>query len=155
MEIMNNPDKGHTKQGKEDRKEGQSKSLRNDLLLIGALFLIALMLLFLPMLWKRLNPNQEAEGRVSLRITVDGELYGTFPLDEDRILSIHQTNVCEIKDGQVRMIRATCPDQICVHSRAITAHGGSIICLPNRVALDIIRDGRKTRDQTLPDAVAG
>lgn len=72
-----------------------------------------------------------------LKISVDGETYGTYSLKEDREISVNDTNVCQIQDGEVRMIKGDCPDQICVHTAAISKEGGSIICLPNRVILEI------------------
>lgn len=76
----------------------------------------------------------------SLRISVDGETYGVYSLDEDREIAIGDTNVCRIQDGRVRMIQADCPDQICVHTAEISRDGGSIVCLPNRIVLEIISD---------------
>lgn len=36
----------------------------------------------------------------SIRITVDGEEYGTYSLSKDQVISIGDTNVCEIKNGR-------------------------------------------------------
>ena len=36
----------------------------------------------------------------SIEITVDGEKYGSYLLDENQIIRIKDTNVCEIKDGK-------------------------------------------------------
>lgn len=73
----------------------------------------------------------------SIRITVDGEEYGTYSLSKDQIIPIGTTNVCEIKNGAVRMIEADCPDQLCIHQTPIDAtHRGSIICLPNKVIIE-------------------
>ena len=44
----------------------------------------------------------------SIQITVDGELYGTYSLAEDQVIQIGDTNVCEIKDGEVKMTEADC-----------------------------------------------
>ena len=49
----------------------------------------------------------------SIRITVDGKEYGTYSLEKDQTIKINDTNVCEIKDGQARMISAQCPDHLC------------------------------------------
>lgn len=70
-----------------------------------------------------------------IRIEKDGEEYGTYSLDEDQVISIGTTNVCEIKDGKVRMIRADCPDHLCIRQGAIGADGGIIVCLPNKVVI--------------------
>ena len=39
----------------------------------------------------------------SIQIMVDGELYGTYSLAEDQVIQIGDTNVCEIKDGEVKI----------------------------------------------------
>lgn len=73
-----------------------------------------------------------------LRITVDNEIYGEYSLNQDQMIEINGSNICEIADGEVRMIQADCPDQICIKTNAITKKGGTIICLPNRVFLEVI-----------------
>ena len=35
------------------------------------------------------------------------------------------------------MIEADCPDQLCVHQKKISMNHESIICLPNRVVVEI------------------
>ena len=64
----------------------------------------------------------------SIRITVDGEEYGTYSLEKDQTIKINDTNVCEIKDGQARMISAQCPDHLCMKQKAIDEKGGTIVC---------------------------
>ena len=71
-----------------------------------------------------------------IRITVDGKEFGTYSLSQDRVIHIGDTNVCEIKDGKVTMIEATCPDHYCMKQKAVDEHGGSIICLPNKVVIE-------------------
>lgn len=72
-----------------------------------------------------------------LQIHVGDKLYGEYSLNEDRTISINDTNVCLIKDGKVSMIKAQCPDHVCIHSNKIDAKGGTIICMPNQVVLEI------------------
>ena len=71
----------------------------------------------------------------SIQITVDGELYGTYSLAEDQVIQIGDTNVCEIKDGEVKMTEADCPDHLCMKQPAVGSAGGYIVCLPNRVVI--------------------
>ena len=71
-----------------------------------------------------------------IRITVDGKEFGTSSLSKDQVIHIGDTNVCEIKDGKVTMIEATCPDHYCMKQKAVDEHGGSIICLPNKVVIE-------------------
>ena len=78
----------------------------------------------------------------SVRITVNGEEYGTYSLAENQKISINDTNVCEIKDGKVKMIEADCPDHLCMKQPAVGSSGGTIVCLPNKVVIE----GEKAAD---------
>ena len=91
-----------------------------------------------------------------LVITVGGDVYGTYPLDEDQEIFIGDTNICRIQDGQVSMIWADCPDQVCVHTRAIENGGGTIVCLPNRIVLEIedASGDEEKQQEDAPDVVA-
>ncbi|KAI4447103.1 hypothetical protein C823_001622 [Eubacterium plexicaudatum ASF492] len=35
------------------------------------------------------------------------------------------------------MIWADCPDQLCVHQKAISGQGETIVCLPNKIVVEI------------------
>lgn len=72
-----------------------------------------------------------------LRITVSGEEYGIYSLEEDQVIKIGDTNVCEIKGKKVTMISADCPDQLCIHQGSVRLQGETIVCLPNKVVLEI------------------
>lgn len=43
-----------------------------------------------------------------------------------------------ISDGKADMESADCPNQICVHHGAISHTGETIVCLPNRVVIEIV-----------------
>ena len=73
-------------------------------------------------------------------VTVDGELYGTYSLSEDREIEIKQDdaiNKITIKDGSVQMSYSTCKNQVCVKDGAINKTNQSIVCLPNKVMVQI------------------
>lgn len=92
--------------------------------------------------------------RTVVRITVDDALYGEYSLLEDRVIPIGSTNVCEIRDGQVRMTEASCPDQLCIRQGALDSSGqGAIICLPNRVRIEVA--GGDAAREDVPDTIAG
>lgn len=109
-----------------------NKICRNDVLLIAGLALISVILLIIPAVTAT-KPDSPA-----LLIRVDGEKYGTYPLTEDRKIQIGDSNTCEIKDGQVKMTSADCPDKLCLQMNAIDENGGSIVCLPNKIVLSIV-----------------
>ena len=72
----------------------------------------------------------------TIRITVNGEEYGTYSLARNQVIPIGDTNICEIKNGQVKMIEADCPDHLCMKQKAIDSAGGTIVCLPNKVVIE-------------------
>jgi len=70
-------------------------------------------------------------------VTVDGEVYGTYSLAKDQTIEIQDGNRLRIQNGQAKMEWADCPDQLCVHQKAISRTGESIICLPNQVVVSV------------------
>lgn len=89
-----------------------------------------------------------------IRITVAGEVFGEYSLEEDREIIIGETNVCRILKGQASMTEATCPDKLCMHQKAVDAGGGSIVCLPNKVVIEAVSsDGTVVHPENL-DGVA-
>ena len=79
-----------------------------------------------------------------VQISADGEVYGIYPLDEDGEIEVTEdghTNHITIKDGQVSMSYSTCLNQVYVNTGAISETKDSIVCLPNRVVVEIISSG--------------
>ena len=103
---------------------------RKDILLAAAVLAVAL----LCYVGFRLSAGADPD-RAVLTITVHGEEYGTYSLAED-----------QISDGEVRMVQADCPDQLCMHQKAISGSGGTIVCLPNRVVLSVASDSEPEVD---------
>lgn len=54
-------------------------------------------------------------------------------------------NIFEIRGEVVDMIEAECPDQLCVLHNPISKPGETIVCLPNKVVLEI-KGGTGTND---------
>ncbi len=112
--------------------------------------LIILILLIAGVLYLFLHKNTDTSAH-TLRITVDGEVYGEYAMEQDQIIKINDTNVCTIKGGTAYMSKADCPDQICVKTKAIESTDRTIVCLPNKVILEVIADDDSSET---PDAVA-
>lgn len=74
-------------------------------------------------------------------VTVEDIEYGRFPLDTDITEKIGLPdgayNMLVIKDGRADITEASCPDGICVNHRAISRQGETIVCLPNKVVVEI------------------
>ena len=93
---------------------------KKEIIFIGGILVVALGL------WGGMSLADKG-AHASIRITVDGEEYGTYSLSRDQTIKINDTNVCEIKDGKVRMISAECPDHLCMKQKAIDEKGGTIV----------------------------
>lgn len=106
---------------------------RNDIILAAiVLFLAAAGLLYM---------NYAKVSGDMVIIKVDGEIYKKLPLNKDATVKIEGvrggTNVLVIKDGHADMIDASCPDKLCVDQRDIQNDGETIVCLPNKVIVEI------------------
>ncbi|MCF0123205.1 MAG: NusG domain II-containing protein [Ruminiclostridium sp.] len=77
-----------------------------------------------------------------VRITWNDTLQGTYPLSEDQTLTYEsnsgQCNRVTIRGGVVFMEEANCPDQICVHHAPTDQTADPIVCLPNRLVVEVI-----------------
>lgn len=112
--------------------EDRRRRSRCDLILIGAILLIALAAALVTFLMK-------SEGD-TVSVTVDGKLYGEFPLSVNTEVTVESPlgyNILIIEDGVAYIREASCPDGICSSHRPVKNDGESIICLPNKMVLEI------------------
>ena len=83
-----------------------------------------------------------------VRISVDGTAVSEHPLDTDGEYEIGGgTNILVIKDGKAYMKYATCPDGLCKNQGKIHLSGERIVCLPNRVLVEVFANG----DEIIPN----
>ncbi len=114
-----------------------SKKIRNDVIFIVALVLILSIVGGGVLLLRK-------EGS-TVKVSVDGKIYGTYNLDQDRTVEIKTENgynILVIENGQARVESASCPDGICSDHRPIKHSGASIVCLPNKVVVSV-EDGEE------------
>ncbi len=86
-----------------------------------------------------MNIGSDRDGYM-VKVTVDGKLYGTYPLDEDKTIEIKNAdgfNTVSIHDGQVSVTDADCKDKYCVKQGVISNNNESIICLPHKLVVEI------------------
>ena len=106
-----------------------------DIILAVALIIVGLAISYI------LSFGQEI-GR-ELTISCAGEKFGTYSLLEDREIVIDRNdhiNKVTIKNGIVSMSFSDCHGQDCIHQGEINKSGEAIICLPNKVVLEISGD---------------
>lgn len=109
---------------------------KNDVILLAALIVIALAAFGGISLYSHLS-TQEPQAVVCL----DGEEQGRYPLSEDTMVEIRQAdgsyNILQIQDGKAEITEASCPDKVCVKHRPVAGQGESLVCLPNKMVVEI------------------
>lgn len=129
-------------------KETSAKhTIRNDVILIAFLLSVAAIGIFYLFHMRKIGDT--------VKVTVDGKIYGTYALNKDITEDIYSgknkehLNRLIIKDGKAYMEKATCPDGICVSHTPIFRDGESIVCLPQRVVITVVSNN----DTDTPDIV--
>ncbi len=128
------------------KEEKENLLSKNDVILILCIVFIGLILLLFIKIGQK--------GGAQVVVSVDGEEYGRYSLEEDRELTIDDgdySNTIVIKEGKVSMEDADCPDQICVHHTPIYRDGETIVCLPHRLVISV-EDGNEEQDNSI-DAI--
>ncbi|MBQ8448250.1 MAG: NusG domain II-containing protein [Clostridia bacterium] len=124
--------------------KNSKKKLKNDVIFILVL-LVAVSALGAIYFLAREDGN-------TVTITVDGELFAEYPLDEDCTVEIRigeNLNVLVIENGKAYVSEASCPDGICSAHKPIYREGESIICLPNKVVVTVSISG----EENAPDII--
>lgn len=109
------------------------KLTKHDLILTGVLVVLALAGL---LAFKLFFGSPGA----TVCICIDGETFKEVPLNTDAEIEIPGKNgkcFLSISHGTADMVKADCPNQICVRHKPVSNSGESIICLPNRVSVGI------------------
>ena len=76
-------------------------------------------------------------------ISVNGKEYETVSLDVDRDFIVNTEygeNKIEIKDGNIRVLSADCPDKLCIRHGKLHSKYDSIVCLPNKLVIEYKTD---------------
>ncbi|MCR5702411.1 MAG: NusG domain II-containing protein [Lachnospiraceae bacterium] len=120
---------------------------KKDIMLMITMLLIAGVCYLISNLTRNENGNQ-------VKVSVDGKIYGTYPLYEDREIDIKTdkgNNVIVICDGSVSVKNADCKDKYCVKQGHVSKKNESIICLPHKLVVEIT--GKNEADKAI-DSIA-
>ncbi|MCI8780966.1 MAG: NusG domain II-containing protein [Lachnospiraceae bacterium] len=115
---------------------------RNDLLLIAGIFVAALLVFAAIRLFG-------TKGGDIIEIAADGAVIKTLPLNTDTSYTIKTKagiNKLEIKNGSANITKADCPDKLCVHQKAISRQGETLVCLPHKIIVSIRSSKKATLD---------
>lgn len=75
-------------------------------------------------------------------VTVDGKEYGTYSLYKEAsfdVVNEYGINTIVIHNGSVEIIEADCRDHICVEHKPINSTDETIVCLPHKLVVEIIK----------------
>ena len=101
-----------------------------DAILIISLILIAIFLVLI-------IESQRSDGSFAV-VTVDGEAFGEYDLSHDAEYILNGgTNILTVKDGKAYISYANCSNQLCVNQGKIFESGERIVCLPNKIMVEI------------------
>lgn len=92
--------------------------------------------------------NQKPKGAGTATIYMDGEVYQIIDLKKaaDQIILLESVNApgtynkVEIKDGDIRVIEADCPGQLCVKQGFASESRIPIVCLPHNISIVVTYD---------------
>ncbi len=117
---------------------------KGDWILIFLLAIFALALSYWTSIGKEASVNR-------VQIIQDGKVIEEYAVDSNfsKTIEVKKSafhNSIRIENGEVKMISANCPDQLCVHSNAISKNGEMIVCLPHRLYVKLINQQEKDVD---------
>ncbi len=82
-----------------------------------------------------------SDSGLEVRVMAGGTEVLVRPLNRDSgeltVIGYQGESYLEISGGRVHMIDSACPDKLCVKTGWISRPGESIVCLPNRVVIEI------------------
>lgn len=84
--------------------------------------------------------KKQTSNKIYVEVSINGEITNKYSIDENIEIMLKTGNVLVIKDGNVCISNADCPDDLCVKQGTISKANESIICLPNKLVVRIVED---------------
>lgn len=110
-----------------------------DVILIAVLLVLS----FLPEAVFLLSGSREDRGGTYAVIQVGGKEYKTIPLSEHHgvdTFTIHTEqgyNTVVVKEQEIGIVEADCPDKICIGEGFISQPGATTVCLPHKILIEV------------------
>jgi hypothetical protein len=96
--------------------------------------------------WALVRSWHAAAERPVARVFQDNRLIGTYPLDHEETILVGDKAKphmkIEIRNGAVRVAESDCPKGVCKHAGWVRTPGRSILCVPNRVLIEVTGESR-------------
>jgi len=106
--------------------------------------LIALIVLFsiAAILWNWSGDSKSSKHAGMVAVHQGGKLLENVGLEKDKIIVLPNGEMkIEVKDSKVRAAWSDCPNQLCVNTGWIKTAGEIIVCVPNKVLIEIEATG--------------
>lgn len=92
--------------------------------------------------------NSFAEKTNIVEIIQDGNIIYTLDLNKskDELIEVEfkgHKNIIQIKDKQISIIEADCPDKTCVNMGILKSAFTPIVCLPNYLVIQYVNDDKE------------
>jgi len=116
------------------------------------LILVILVLFFSGFLIFRTTYNRVRQSAQPDKAVIyqDSHMLESVDLDKDSLFSILNGKMqIKVKHGKIRVAHADCPQHLCVNMGWIQYNGQSIVCVPNKILIEI-----KSAGPQFVDAVA-
>lgn len=115
---------------------------KRDIILAGAVIAAALVMYILIRVFSSESGNEAM-------IRLDGEIYGTYDLNEDQTIEVVTDagrNVVRIENGEAFMEEADCPDGYCKNQGKISHLNETIVCLPHKLVVEVVSEADASDD---------
>jgi hypothetical protein len=91
--------------------------------------------------WALVTSWRAAREQPVAYIYQDNRLLGAYQLDYDQVIVIGDKTRpdmrIEIKGGRIRVAESDCPKGVCKHVGWVRTPGRSIVCVPNKVLIEL------------------
>ena len=128
-------------QASASRNKGRKLLSARDILFSAAVIVVALAAYFL---------MQGKERGTAAVVSFEGETVAEIPLDRDGVYPLEGFDMeLTVKNGEICVSRSDCPDKICEKTGFISGSRQSIVCLPNRASIRLIKNTESNIDVVL------
>jgi len=85
--------------------------------------------------------NRSDDYNLKAIIYYNGQVYEEVSLNEEREIEIVTDigrGLVKVHDHGIEMIESDCKDEICVHTKMAKKNGDMIVCLPNKIVIEVV-----------------
>ncbi len=103
-----------------------------------------------------MNPSKEAAGNFIAAVMVGNRQLTTRDLatpSEFAVRGAVGEMLLQVANRRIRVLRSTCPNQVCVRQGAASRPGEMLVCVPNRVVIFIRRANEAKFTETPDDSL--